>query len=133
MRHDFWTNQSSRGDGMSSAATIDHAREIARSLEAKEQQRAGSKDLARSSIASKLGIGRGTYDNLIRGRIKRLDVIIRDRLHALLMRELETEIARLSHELEIHRQCGTHLDSGEVGEVETHLAAAKAILNRSAE
>ncbi len=101
---------------------------IAQTLERKERARGLSVALARETIARRIKVGRGTFERLVRGRVKRVDAAIRDRLQALLVRELEGEIARLSHELEIARQSGTHLASIEVSEIETHLAKAAALL-----
>ena len=101
---------------------------IAQNLERRERSRASSKADARRSLASKLRVGIGTVENLVRGRVKRVDASIRDRLQALLVRELETEIARLTHELQVARQCGQHLAGEQVGEIETHLAKARALL-----
>jgi hypothetical protein len=118
-----------QGENMSSAAVMEQARTLARSLERRERLRVGTAARARSSIAGKLGIGSGTLENIVKGRVKRLDSWIRDKLQALLIRELEAEITRLTHELETARRSGARLDSEQMGEVETHLAAAKAILN----
>lgn len=101
---------------------------IAQSLVRRERQKGLSAQAARSWLANRLSVGVGTAGNLIRGRIKRVDETIRDRLRALLMRELEAEIARLTHELEILKASGAHLASHEISEVETHLSKAKAIL-----
>jgi len=113
-------------DAMSTAFTI------AQTLERRERVRVGSVGHARRSLASKLRIGVGTFENLVRARVKSVDTVIRDRLHALLIRELETEIERLSHELAMARQSGAHLASEQVGEIEAHLAKAHAILNGGA-
>ncbi len=105
---------------------------LAQNLERRERARGLSLTTARQALARKLKIGHGTLERLVRGRVKRIDASIRDRLQALLVRELEGEIARLQHDLEIARQSGAHLASLEVGEVETHLAAARALLNGGA-
>jgi hypothetical protein len=105
---------------------------IAQSLERRERQNGADVSAARMNLAHKLKIGIGTVENLIRGRVKRVDDKIRDRLHALLIREIEAEIARLNHELETLRRSGHHLASQQVGEVEAHLDAARAILTGSA-
>jgi hypothetical protein len=119
-----------RGEGgMSTAATIETARDLARKLEQRERVRVGSVEAARSSLARRAGVSSSTWRNLTLGRLKRLDAWMRDRLQALLVRELEAEIMRLGHELEAARQCGDHLASQHVCEVEAHLAAARAILN----
>jgi hypothetical protein len=113
-------------DAMSSAFTI------AQTLERREKARVGSVGNARRSLANKLRIGVGTFENLVRERVKSVDAAIRDRLHALLIRELESEIERLTHELAKARQTGSHLASVEVGEIEAHLAKAHALLNGGA-
>lgn len=102
---------------------------LARSLEHRERSRVSSIRIARERVASRLRIGVGTFENLVRGRVKRVDANIRDRLQALMVRELEAEIARLQHELEMARQIGAPLNSDQVGEIETHIAKAAALLN----
>ena len=100
---------------------------IAQTLERKERQRGNSIEIARRTLAARLKVGVGTLENLVRGRVKRVDAAIRDRLQALLVREYEQEIARLQHELEILRQCGAALNSDQVCEVEAHRAKASAV------
>jgi hypothetical protein len=102
---------------------------IAQNLERRERARGLTLPDARMRLADKLRIGVGTFENIVRNRVKRVDENIRDRLQALLVRELETEIARLSHELEIARQGGSHIAIEQVGEIETHLTAARSLLN----
>lgn len=106
---------------------------LARDLERRERGRVFSVPLARQNLARKLRVGVGTIEHLVRGRAKRIDANVRDRLQALLVHELEQEIARLSHDLEMARQGGDHLASLEVSEIQTHLAAAAALLNRGAQ
>ncbi len=110
---------------------MDCAISLARNLERRERSRLSGVPTARRSLARKLRVGVGTVENLVRGRVKRVDAALRDRLRALLVTELESEIARLSHELEIARQAGAHPSSDEVAEAETYLARARAILRRS--
>jgi len=116
-----------RYGGMSSA-TIEQARTLARDLERRERSRAGSIDAARTALARRAGVSPSTWRNLALGRLKRLDAFVRDRLQALVVRELQAEIARLTHELEIARQGGDHLASQHVREIEAHLCAARTIL-----
>lgn len=105
---------------------------IAQSLERREAARSGSVERARERIAARARIGVGTLENIIRMRVKRIDAAVRDRLQALLIHDLETEIARLTHELEVARQSGAHLTSASISEVETHLARARDLLASSA-
>jgi hypothetical protein len=101
---------------------------LAQTLERRERSRLLSVPEARRSIARKLRIGVGTFENLVRGRVKRVDAAIRDRLQALLVRELEDELARLSHELEMARQGGVHPASEHISAIETHLSQARALM-----
>lgn len=115
------TSQSD-GDPMSTAVVF------AQALERKERARVSSLRVARQRVAGKLRIGVGTFENLVRGRVKRIDAAVRDRLQALLVRELESEMVRLTHELAMARQSGAHPASQQVDEIEAHLAAARALL-----
>lgn len=113
--------------------SMSNAFAVAQSLERRERARVSSKVLARRSLAAKLKIGIGTFENLVRGRVKRIDATIRDRLHALLVQELEAEITRLTHELENAQRYGARLDSEQVGEIEAHLQKVRALLKGGAE
>lgn len=113
---------------MGSVTTIEQARELAIALERRERGRSATLDVARASLARRIGISPVTWRNLALGRLKRIDAWMRDRLQALLIRELEAEIARLTHELEVARQCGDHLASQHVAEIETCLTRARSIL-----
>ena len=90
------------GRGVSSALafTSDPARLLI-VLEGREAERAGSLDRARSNLARAVGKGcaPGTFENLRRGRLKRVDWL-QARLEALLVKEITLEIARLQGELD---------------------------------
>lgn len=122
------TNQS-EGHMRSVAAERDPAFDLAHSLVRRERARGSNVDDAWRSIAYRLRVGTGTFRNIVKERVKRVDGRIRDRLRALLIRELEAEITRLTHELELARQSGDHFASQHVSAIETHLAAAKALLS----
>jgi hypothetical protein len=107
---------------------MDSARDHARSLERIERAKGSTVEVARRRTARRLRVGSGTFENIIRGRVKRVDAWLRDRLQALLVQELEAEIARLEHELQMVRQSGSHLASDQVREIETHLAAARSLI-----
>jgi hypothetical protein len=111
-----------QAQGMSSIA-------IARNLEQRERQRVPNKQAARERLADKLKIGVGTLENIIRARVKSVDERIRDRLQALLVSELEAEIGRLQHELEMARKGAFVLGAEHIGQVEAHLAQARSLLN----
>jgi hypothetical protein len=103
-------------------------RHIAVSLERIERSKGSTIEQARRRIASKVRIGVGSVENIIRDRVKRVDEKIRDRLFALFVREIEAEIARLTHDLEMVRQSSGGLSSQHVGEIEAHLSAVKSLL-----
>jgi hypothetical protein len=126
-RPKFGTNQHEERV-VSIAAERDPAFDFAQSLMRRERAKGVNYDDALPSIAHRLRIGAGTFANIVKARVKRVDGRLRDRLRALLVRELEAEITRLAHELEIARQSGAHLASEQVGEIETHLAAVRSIL-----
>lgn len=102
---------------------------IAQSLERRERSRVSSVTAARRALASKLRIGVGTFENLVRERVKSVDASIRDRLHTLLVAELQNEIKRLSHELEMVQASRSPVAIEQMGEIEAHLAKARALLN----
>lgn len=105
---------------------------IAQRLQQIERNRGLSIAQARLNIAQKIRKGVSTVEHLVKGRAKSVDAGLRDALHGLLVRELEQEIGRLTHELEITRQSGAHLASNEISEVEAHLEAARALLKGAA-
>ena len=115
--------------GTNSPNDMANAISLAQNLEKRERARLGCRATARRSLAGKLRIGSGTLENLIRGRVKRVDAAIRDRLQALLIKELELEIGRLWHDLEIARQTGAHPNSDEITKAEKLLFEARAVLN----
>lgn len=114
------------------AAAAVSARTIALSLERLRRGRGATVETARRSIARDIRTGFGTVNNIIRNRVKRVDETIRDRLQARLVRELELEIARLTHELEMVCRGDRPLAEDQMREIEAHIAAAKSLLNRGA-
>lgn len=112
------------------ASEMSTATAIAQSLERKERQHVPNKSMARRRLAGKLRIGIGTLENIVRGRVKKIDAEIKRRLDDLLIRELEAEINRLNHELEMAVQVGAHPCSEHISEIEAHLAEARRLLNR---
>lgn len=111
---------------------MDCAVSLARRLQDRERGRGLTVPAARVTIARKIKSSVGTIENLVRGRIKRVDAAVRDRLRALLINELEQDYARISHELAIMRQSGAHPASDEILEAETLLARAKELLSKTA-
>lgn len=81
--------------------------------------------IARKAVARKAGIPPGAVEHIERGWAKRIGRRVYEALRGLVARELEREIAALQHELQIARQCGVDAREEQMGEVETHLAAAR--------
>ena len=114
---------------MSAAVGLDEFRRLVEQCERREQTRSGiTRSQARERLARKAGVSPGTLYNLARDRLKRLDFVVRDRLTAYAVRDLQASIERLTHELEMARQMGAHPTSPRVGEIEKHLTAARALL-----
>ncbi len=113
---------------MTAAFDLSEASRFALSLEKRERERIGDTREARRAVASRVGVAPGTIENLRRGRLKSIEGWVRDRLRAAFIRELEAEIARLEHELALLRQCGGHPAADQVGEIEAHLEAARALM-----
>lgn len=83
---------------------------IARLLEDRETARLGKLAMARAAIARRIGCAPGTLENLRKGRLKRIEGWLHAKLEALLIAEIENEIKRLSHELELYRARGLDPD-----------------------
>lgn len=110
---------------MNSAAFIDDARLAARELEAREARRGLTLTEARKRVASSVGCSPGILENLHRGRLKRLEAFVYDRLTSMLIRAREREIQALTHELETLRNRGLRSDDCELQEIETDLATLR--------
>lgn len=90
---------------MTTLTFTDDARSIARMLEAR---RLGG----RKALARDLGCAPGTLENLQRDRLKEVKKNwLQRKLEAFLVREIEGEIRRLTHELETYRLAGGDLGS----------------------
>lgn len=114
---------------MSATATMHEAAQWARRIEDHEAARLGIPvSEARAVAARKAGIGPGTLANLRHGRVKTMTAHLRDRLAAAVVRVIETEIARLEHELEIARRAARRPDEARIRAAETALAAARQAL-----
>jgi hypothetical protein len=114
-----------RDENMSAVAL---ARTTAQALVATEERKTRSRMLAYGNVASKVGRSATWLRNLLADRLSRVDGEIKRRLDALLIREIEAEIARLTHELEMARRCGDHPAALNVCEIEAHLASARSLL-----
>jgi hypothetical protein len=131
--HDDRTVHPSKEMPRMSAAQIafeeaDRTRELAKRLEHRVAARVGSLAGARPIVARDIGVSTGTLETLRRGRLKRIEGWLRDKIESVLMREIEAEIRRLNHELALYRQIGRTPRPGDLEEIEADLAALKAAL-----
>lgn len=114
---------------MTATAYLDRAKNWTRTLEDHEALRSGVKvKEARTIVARKVGIAPGTLENLRNGRVKAIAAHIYDRLRAAVIGDLETELRRLTHELQILRQTGVDPRDSEMAEVASDLAKVRAAL-----
>lgn len=80
---------------------------LTRSMQRREQARyGGTLDEARDRLAHRLKIAPGTIYNIVRDRLKRIDHETRERIVQFAIRDIQQEIARLTHELQNARQMG---------------------------
>lgn len=107
----------------------DLRREWARRAEVHEGLRLNVKQPeARKSLARRWGVSFWTLTNWHRGRLKDLRSGIRDRIDQGILRELDLEIKRLSHELELARQCGARLSDDETTKVQASIEKLHSLL-----
>lgn len=111
-------------------AEISEARGLANVLVAQEFRRTKDRPQARIHVARALGTSPGTIENIQRGRLKRISGWLRDALRARVIRELESEIVRLKHELEVHKQVGVDPRGDEATAVRADLSAVLEVLGR---
>jgi hypothetical protein len=113
--------------------SMNQAIATARTLEQMERGRGFPAALAQSRIASRLGVGVGTFRNLVYQRVKSVDAALRDKLQALLIEQYTHEINRLNAELEIAIRADPRLDSDTRLAIEAHIAKARALLGGAAQ
>jgi len=110
------------------SVAVASARNAAQALVDTEERKTRSRMLAYKSVAGKIGRSATWLRNLLAGGLSRVDGEIKRRLDALLVREIEAEIARLTHELEMAKRCGDHPAALNVSEIETHLSKVRTLL-----
>ena len=115
-------------------ATFDAvARNWARDLEDRERIRSGVPlPVARKSVARRVGIPAGTLETLRNGRRKGLSAWLFARLQSAVIAEMNREISRCAHELEIARQAGLDPRSDEMAALEAAVSRAKVMLGERA-
>ena len=103
---------------------------MASRLVARERQRSHlDTSTAIRAVARRLGLSPGSVENLVRGRAKRITLSVAAAVRGAMVRELESEITRLQHEVLMVRASSADPCSLEVAEIETLLARAEALLN----
>lgn len=85
---------------------------------------------ARPIVAARLKEAPGTLENLYRGRLKGLRLALHEKLRNEFIRAAEREIGQLENELAFARAGLGDVDPNEIGEIEAHLQAVRAIVNR---
>ena len=109
------------------------AREWVDEAEARESYRSGIKrPHARAELARRWKVGFWTLTNFRRGRLKDLRGTMRDRIRAGVIREIEQEISRLTHDLELARRSGARLSDNEIFEISAALETARSLMNGGA-
>jgi hypothetical protein len=111
-------------------AEASEAQNLVKILVDQEARRVGDRIVARQRVARSVGVSPGTIENLQRNRLKRISGWLRDALRARVIRELEAEIARLQHELAVHKQTGVDPRGDEATAVRADLSAILTVLGR---
>lgn len=116
---------------MNALAEATEAQSLAKMLVKAESRRTGD-DLAAAqrNVARAVGVAPGTLENLMRARLKRVSGWLRDALRARLIRELESELMRLQHELAVLKQTGADPRSDEAIANRAHMATVLEALGR---
>lgn len=118
-------------DKMSNCETIP-ARHWLDFVETSEAKKLGlaRRDEARPYVAARLKEAPGTLENLYRGRVKSLRHALHEKLRTEFIRAAEREVRQLENELAIARAGHSNIDFSEAREIEAHLEAVRAIVNR---
>jgi hypothetical protein len=111
-------------------AEASEARNLANILVAQEFRRTKDRPRARVNVARALGTSPGTIENLQRSRLKRISGWLRDALRARVIRELESEVARLQYEIQKYQQIGVDPRGHEAASARADLSAVLEVLGR---
>ncbi len=124
-----------RGESDMSAVDFDaRYQNNMRSLVRMRAKRAGlDVPAARRAIATDLHVSPSKVERAEKGRFKSVGAWLFGRVRGLVIREIENEIQRLTHELEIARQCGSDPRSFDTGAVEARLAEVRRLLSGEAQ
>lgn len=116
-------------DIATAARDVRQAAEWSTLLENREAARSGIRVVdARRTVARRVGAMPGTLENLRNRRLKGIAAHIYDRLRARVIRELESEMRHLEHELHILKQTGVGPSDRETEAVVASLAKVRQTL-----
>lgn len=107
---------------------IDDVRSWVSALAQRERRRGAKTQVVRERLARAIGCAKGTIENIMNGRLKRVDAWLRESIRRALIAEIEREIKALTHELEILRAAGGDARRLEVAEIEACLERARSLL-----
>jgi hypothetical protein len=114
-------------DKMSSVTL--HTKESALALIKRETVRSDlTVQEAIKSVARKARLSPGTIFNLVNDRLKKLSFEVFEKINALALSEINSEIQRLEHERQILLQSGSVSFAVEIQEVDALLAKAKELM-----
>ena len=111
-------------------AEVCEAQSLTRILVQQEARRRGTKDGVNVHVGRAVGAAPGTIENIMRGRLKRVEGWLRDALRARVVRELESEIVRLQHEIAVLKQAGVDPRSNQMSAARADLSAVLVALGR---
>lgn len=118
---------------MNAAASVETAAYLSRGLEDRfiRSERV-TLPIARRMVANEAAVPMGTLESLRRDppRLKSIPAWIENRLAALMVRKLEAEISRLTHDLEIARRIAFRPDADEIRAAETAITAAREAIEK---
>lgn len=104
-------------------------RTMARGIISREQGQNGlTQEQAAKSVARRIREAPGTIMRLIKGRAKRIDAVVRDKLTAYAIGQLEAHRQRIDHELAMARACGPDPREAHLAQVEALLAEAERLM-----
>jgi predicted nucleic acid-binding protein len=116
---------------MNAATDIERSALFARRLLDIEAERHGvGAELAKARVARREGVPASTLDNIVRGRVKQVAAWVRDRLAQAVVREIQNEISRLEHEIQIARISADQPRDADLLAAEAALAQARQLISR---
>lgn len=114
---------------MTAFTDVESAQKFARVLENKEALRLGVPvKVARSRIADRLKSSPGFLQNLRNNRIKKVPAWLMDKIRGAFIAELQSEIARLQHEIHLAKQIGSNASDDDILAAQASLEAAKKLI-----